>query len=50
MEASGEHGLALLTDHTSSYVHGTDHPPGLVLEDSGIGLWEALHNQWSHRC
>ncbi len=38
-EASGEHGLALLTDHTTSYIHGADHPPGLVLQYSGIGLW-----------
>ena len=39
VEASGNHGLAVLTDHTSSYVHGADHPPGLVLQYSGIGLW-----------
>lgn len=38
-DANGEHGLALLTDHTTSYVHGEDHPPGLVLQYSGIGLW-----------
>jgi hypothetical protein len=29
----------LLSDHTTSYVHGEDHPPGLVLQYSGIGLW-----------
>jgi alpha-mannosidase len=28
-----------LTDHTTSYVHGEDHPLGLVLQYSGIGLW-----------
>ena len=39
VEASGDHGLAVLTDHTSSYVHGADHPSGLVLQYSGIGLW-----------
>lgn len=38
-EASGDHGLAMISDHTSSYVHGPDHPPGLVLQYSGIGLW-----------
>jgi alpha-mannosidase len=38
-EAVGDHGLALLTDHTTSYIHGADHPPGLVLQYSGIGLW-----------
>ncbi len=39
VESSGNHGLAILTDHTTSYVHGTDHPPGLVLQYSGLGLW-----------
>ena len=38
-DANGEHGLALLTDHTTSYVHGEDHPTGLVLQYSGIWLW-----------
>ena len=38
-EAAGDHGLALLADHTTSYIHGADHPPGLVLQYSGIGLW-----------
>lgn len=38
-DANGEYGLALLTDHTTSYTHGEDHPPGLVLQYSGIGLW-----------
>jgi alpha-mannosidase len=38
-DANGEYGLALLTDHTTSYVHGEDHPLGLVLQYSGIGLW-----------
>ena len=38
-EAAGTHGLALLTDHTTSYIHGADHPPGLVLQYSGVGLW-----------
>ena len=38
-DANGANGLAVLTDHTTSYVHGEDHPPGLVLQYSGIGLW-----------
>jgi len=38
-DAKGEYGLGLLTDHTTSYVHGEDHPLGLVLQYSGIGLW-----------
>lgn len=38
-DANGEQGLALLTDHATSYVHGEDHPPGLVLQYSGLGLW-----------
>jgi alpha-mannosidase len=32
-------GLALLSDHTTSYVHGTNYPLGLTLQYSGIGLW-----------
>lgn len=38
-DANEDYGLAVLTDHTTSYVHGEDHPPGLVLQYSGIGLW-----------
>jgi alpha-mannosidase len=33
------YGLALLSDHTTSYSHGTDFPLGLTLQYSGIGLW-----------
>jgi alpha-mannosidase len=32
-------GLALLSDHTTSYAHGTNYPLGLTLQYSGIGLW-----------
>ncbi|MFZ4262751.1 glycoside hydrolase family 38 C-terminal domain-containing protein [Sphingobacterium sp. HJSM2_6] len=32
-------GLAVLTDHTSSYVHGPDLPLGLTIQYSGVGLW-----------
>lgn len=31
--------LALFTDHTTSYVHGSDHPLALTLQYSGRGLW-----------
>jgi alpha-mannosidase len=32
-------GMALLTEHTTSYVHGLDHPLALTLQYSGVGLW-----------
>ncbi len=32
-------GLALLSDHTTSYTHGAGHPLGLTLQYSGLGLW-----------
>ncbi|HEX7652866.1 MAG TPA: hypothetical protein VF607_05135, partial [Verrucomicrobiae bacterium] len=32
-------GLAVFTDHTTSYVHGADFPLGLTLQYSGAGLW-----------
>ncbi len=35
----GDHGLTLLTDHTTSYTHGPDFPLGLTLQYSGKGLW-----------
>jgi alpha-mannosidase len=38
-DASNNYGLALLTDHTTSYAHGTDFPLGLTLQYSGMGLW-----------
>lgn len=33
------YGLALLTDHTTSYLHGQHHPLGLTVLYSGKGLW-----------
>jgi alpha-mannosidase len=39
-------GLALLSDHTTSYVHGVNDPLGLTLQYSGIGLWG--HNYSLH--
>lgn len=32
-------GMALLSDHTTSYTHGNDFPLGLTLQYSGMGLW-----------
>jgi alpha-mannosidase len=32
-------GVALLSDHTTSYAHGADHPLGLTLQYRGVGLW-----------
>ncbi|RCH55195.1 hypothetical protein DJ568_08385 [Mucilaginibacter hurinus] len=33
------YGMALFTDHTTNYAHGGDHPLGLTLQYSGVGLW-----------
>ncbi len=38
-EPGGNGGLALLTDHTTSYSYGPDFPLGLTLQYSGNGLW-----------
>ena len=38
-EPEGWIGLGILTDHTTSYVHGADHPLGLTLQYTGQGLW-----------
>ena len=43
---AGQHGLAVLTDHTTAYVHAADHPPGLVLQYAGIGLWGRRYGIW----
>ncbi|MDE6528467.1 MAG: alpha-mannosidase, partial [Muribaculaceae bacterium] len=37
--SSGEAGLGIISDHTTSYVHGKDYPVGLTLQYSGQGLW-----------
>lgn len=34
-----QEGIALFTDHTTSYVHGKDHPLGLTVQYAGKGLW-----------
>ena len=38
-DATSSYGMALLTDHTTSYAHGTDFPLGLTMQYSGTGLW-----------
>jgi len=34
-----DYGLAMFTDHTTSYVHGENHPLALTLQYSGQALW-----------
>lgn len=34
-----QYGMALFTDHTTSYAHGQDFPLGLDIQYSGMGLW-----------
>jgi alpha-mannosidase len=34
-----KYGMALFTDHTTSYTHGEDFPLGLNIQYSGMGLW-----------
>jgi len=38
-DATDAYGLAVLSDHTTSYVHGKDHPLGITMQYSGMGLW-----------
>ncbi|WP_197492147.1 glycoside hydrolase family 38 C-terminal domain-containing protein [Arachidicoccus ginsenosidimutans] len=38
-DSSGKYGVALFSDHTTSYVHGAHYPLGLNLQYSGYGLW-----------
>lgn len=38
-EAGGGYGLALLSDHTTSYSYGDDFPLGLTVQYSDGGLW-----------
>jgi alpha-mannosidase len=38
-DQQGKYGMALFTDHTTSYTHGTDFPLGLDIQYSGMGLW-----------
>ena len=36
---SGGRGMAIMTDHTTSYRHGKGEPLGLTVQYSGMGLW-----------
>jgi len=38
-DSQGKYGMAMFTDHTTSYAHGADFPLGLDLQYSGMGLW-----------
>lgn len=38
-DKAGREGMALFTDHTTAYVHDASHPPALVVQYSGVGLW-----------
>lgn len=38
-DENSQYGLAVLTDHTGSYVHGKDFPLSLTAQYSGLGLW-----------
>jgi len=38
-DSTNQVGLEMLSDHTTSYAHGTNHPLGLTLQYSGVGLW-----------
>jgi alpha-mannosidase len=39
VDGAGEYGMALLCDHTTSYVHGPGFPLGLTLQYSGNGIF-----------
>lgn len=39
VQQDDQYGMALLTDHTTSYAHGEDGRLGLILQYSGMGLW-----------
>jgi alpha-mannosidase len=41
LQGDEKYGLALLSDHTTSYLHGNDYPLGLTAQYSGYGLWDA---------
>ncbi len=42
--AGGNAGLALFSDHTTSYTHGKGHPLGLTLQYVGRALWGRNYN------
>ncbi|NCD69740.1 glycoside hydrolase family 38 C-terminal domain-containing protein [Mucilaginibacter agri] len=38
-DSDNQYGMALFTDHTTSYAHGADFPLALNVQYSGMGLW-----------
>jgi len=38
-DSEGNYGLAMFSDHTTSYTHGTEFPLGLTIQYAGKGLW-----------
>ncbi|MCK7555962.1 hypothetical protein MKQ70_13400 [Chitinophaga sedimenti] len=38
-DAGNNAGMTIFSDHTSSYVHGENYPPGLTLQYAGRALW-----------
>jgi hypothetical protein len=44
LQGDGAYGLALLSDHTTTYSHGEDFPLGLTAQYSGKGLWGRDYN------
>ena len=42
-DVKNNYGLALLTDHTTTYAHGENFPLGLNVQYSGAGLWGRNH-------
>lgn len=38
-DSKNKYGMALFTDHTTSYAHGENFPLGLDIQYSGAGLW-----------
>jgi alpha-mannosidase len=42
-DKDSQYGMALFTDHTTSYAHGQDFPLGLDIQYSGMGLWGRDH-------
>ncbi|AMR34539.1 hypothetical protein A0256_12870 [Mucilaginibacter sp. PAMC 26640] len=39
----GQYGMAIFTDHTTNYAHGSDFPLALDIQYSGLGLWGRDH-------
>ena len=40
VQQNEKYGMALFSDHTTSYLHGEDYPLGLTVQYSGKGLWD----------